>query len=267
MSGAGSLLRGAATRGASPPGRRPLGTTIAIARRDLLSLFVSPVATIVLFVFLLLNGATFDFYLRALQGDMAAVIASQFGGVPFWFLILAIPPLVTMRSIAEERRSGTFELLVSTGAGDAAIVAGKFLAGWCFISVLWLALLPLLAFAESAGRIDWGSVITLYSGLLLANALFTAIGVLASSLTQNPLVAAVLGICGNLAILFLNWLRVLFPPGAIEIRWFEYVSPVYHFGNDFTRGVIDLRIVVLYLGVAAWALFLATKALERRSWS
>jgi ABC-2 type transport system permease protein len=240
---------------------------LAIARRELLSLFVSPVATIVLFAFLLVHGATFYFYLRALDGELPAVLASQFGGVPFWFLCLSIPPLITMRSIAEERRAGTFELLVSTGAGDAEIIAGKFLAAWCFHTVLWLSVLPLLVLADRAGGVDWGVVISLYTGLVLIGALFTAVGVLASAVTQNPLVAAVLGVTANLAIFFLNWLRVLHPPGALEIRYFEYLSPVHHFGNDFSQGVVDLRVAVLYIGTALWALFLSVKALERRRWS
>jgi ABC-2 type transport system permease protein len=239
----------------------------AIARRELLSLFVSPVATIVLFAFLAIHGATFHFYLRALDGELPAVIASQFGGVPFWFLQLAIPPLITMRSIAEERRTGTFELLLSTGARDAEIVAGKFLAAWCFHLVLWSTLIPLLLLADRAGGIDWGVAISLYAGLALLGALFTAIGVLASATTQSPLVAAVLAIAANLAVFFANWLRLLHPPGSIEIRYFEYLSPVHHFGNDFARGVVDLRVAVLYLGTALWALFLAVKALERRRWS
>jgi ABC-2 type transport system permease protein len=239
----------------------------AIARRELLSLFVSPVATIVLFAFLLIHGATFHFYLRALDGEMPAVLASQFGGVPFWFLGLALPPLITMRSIAEERRAGTFELLVSTGAADAEIVAGKFIAAWTFHTLLWLSLLPLLLLADRIGRLDWGVVASLYAGIALSGALFTAVGVLASSTTQSPLAAAILGVTVNLALFFVNWLRILYPPGSLEIRYFEYLSPVYHFGSDFSQGVIDLRVAALYLGTALWALFLAVKVLERRRWS
>jgi len=240
---------------------------VAIARRELLSLFVSPVATIVLFAFLLIHGATLHFYLRALDGEVPAVLSSQFGGIPFWFLCLALPPLITMRSIAEERRAGTFELLVSTGAGDAQIVAGKFIAAWSFHMLLWLSLLPLLGLIDLIGGIDWGVVATLYAGLALCGALFTAIGVLASAATQNPLAAAILGVTADLAIFFSNWLRVLYAPGSLEIRYFEYLSPVHHFGNDFSRGVLDLRVAVLYLGTALWALFLAVKVLERRRWS
>lgn len=241
--------------------------TLAVLRRELLSLFVSPMAYVILFVFLLVNGATFQFYLGALDGNMQAILFSQFGGIPFWFLCMLVPPLIAMRSFTEERRTGTFELLVSTGVTDASMVAGKFLACWAFFLVLWVSVLPLLVLVDRVGRIDWGVVASLYVGLAMLGATFTAFGVLASSLTQNQLIAAILAVVVNLGVFFLNYLRALFPGGAIEIRIFEFVSPLYHFGNDFSQGVLDLRYLALYGGTTLWALFVATKVLERRRWS
>ncbi len=241
--------------------------TAAIVHRELLSLFTSPIAYIILFTFLLVNGATFHYYLRVLDGELAAVIASQFGAPVFWFLCLVAPPLITMRAFAEERRAGTFELLISTGIGDPALIFGKFLGGWIFQAILWCALLPLFLLLDSVGQIDWGVIVSLYIGLLLIGALFTSIGVLASSLTQNQLVAAVLAFSVNLAIFFLSFLRYLFDRGTLENRFFEHVSPLHHFGRDFSQGVVDIQTLVLYFGVIAWALFLTAKVLERRRWS
>ena len=240
---------------------------VAVARRELLSLFVSPIAYVILFIFLLVNGATFRFYLRLFGGEMEPVLIGQFAGMPFWFLVLLVPPLLTMRTFAEERRTGTFELLVTSGVGDAALVCGKFLAAWVFFLVLWTAVLPLVLLVEVHGQLDWGIVQSLYFGIFLAGGLFTAIGVLASSMTQNQLVAAVAATIANLAIFFVNFLRLLVTPGAIELRVFEYISPYYHFGSDFSRGVIDLRLLVLYGSLCAWILFIAVKVLERRRWS
>ena len=244
-----------------------IGSVSTIVRRELLSLFVSPIAYIVLFCFMLVNGATFRFYVGLYGGEMEPVLVSTFGGPAFWFLWLLIPPLITMRTFSEERRSGTFELLVTSGVSDAALVAGKFLAAWVFLGLLWAGVLPLLLLAEAYGKLDWGVVASTYCGLALSSALLAAIGVLASSLTQNQLIAAVLATVVNLGIVLSNQLRALFPPSAIELRFFEYVSPPYHFARDFSQGIVDLSTIVLYASVTVLALFATVKVLERRRWA
>ncbi len=240
---------------------------LTVAHRELLSLFISPMAYVILFVFLLVNGATYRFYIIALRGEMEPVLASQFGGIPFWFLWLLVPALVTMRTFAEERRTGTFELLVTSGISDFSVVLGKFLAAWIFVSLLWAAVLVLLLVSSIYGSLDWGIVGSLYFGLAVSSLLLTAMGVLASSFTQNQLIAAILAVSANLGLFFFHYLRVLIPPGSIEHRFFEYVSPLYHFGSDFSRGVIDLRTSILYVTLSGALLFGAVKVLERRRWT
>ncbi len=244
-----------------------IGSVRTIAKRELLSLFVSPIAYIVLFCFLLVNGAMFRFHVGLYDGEMGPVLMSMFGGPAFWFLWLLIPPLIAMRSFAEERRSGTFELLVTSGVGDLSIVLGKFIACWIFLGVLWAGLLPLLLLAEAFGQLDWGIVASTYCGLAISSALLASIGLLASSITQNQLIAAVLATVVNLGLILSNFLRALFPPSAIELRFFEYVSPPYHFARDFSQGVVDLSTLVLYASLTAWTLFATVKVLERRRWA
>ncbi|MCI0652751.1 MAG: ABC transporter permease [Planctomycetes bacterium] len=244
-------------------GLRRLG---ALYRRELLSFFVSPIAYIVLFVFLLMNGVAFYFFLRAGRGSVELLISWQYSSVIFWFLTLLVPPLLTMRAFAEEHRSATFELLATTGAADATLVAGKFLAAWTFFLLLWLALLVPYAMLEWSCDLDWGIVLAVHGGLALAGALFTAIGICASSFTRNQLVAASTAMIANLLIFFLNYFRLLYEAGDCELRVFDYLSPLSHFMNDFAIGIFDARYVVLYGSLTCFFLFLAAKALERRRW-
>ncbi|HIA27221.1 MAG TPA: hypothetical protein EYN79_03745 [Planctomycetes bacterium] len=239
---------------------------VSLYRRELLGLFVSPVAWIILFIFLLTNGATFTFYLFALDGDTSALLASQYGSISFWFLMVLIPPLLTMRSFAEERRSGTFEMLVTTGIGDGTLVVAKFLSAWSFFIFLWATLLPLWILVARFGTLDTGILLTIHLGLLLVGALFCAAGILASSISSSALIAAGVGMVLDLGFFFVNYLRGLFPAGSLEIRYLEYVSPLYHFSSDFQLGIFDVRYLVLYLTVASMLLFLAVKVLERRRW-
>ncbi|MCA8962544.1 MAG: ABC transporter permease [Planctomycetes bacterium] len=238
----------------------------AVFRREMLSYFTSPVAYIILFVFLLVNGVIFYYYLQAFGGRMSDITRVLYGEVVFWFLALLIPPLLTMRSFSEEKKSGTFELLVTTGISDAALIAGKFFAAWCYFMLLWACLWPYFLMFEYAGDPEWGIWIAFQYGIALLGSVFCATGILASSLTQNQLVAASVGTVINLLVFFLNYFRFLFQPGDLALRYFDYISPVFHFTNDYTNGLIDLRYLVLYGSVTLLFLFGAAKALEWRRW-
>ncbi|MGE3165576.1 MAG: ABC transporter permease [Planctomycetota bacterium] len=239
---------------------------LALYRKELLTYFVSPVAYIILFVFLGVNGITFYYYLVLARGNVELLLLSQYGLIPFWFLVLLVPPLLTMRTFAEERRTGTFELLVTSGVGDVPLVLAKFLGAWTFYAFLWATVLPLIVLLHWVGRVDWGIVVAIHAGILLLGALLTSVGVLASTLTRNQLVAAAVSMIANLTLLFANSFRAFFEVGQFELQYFNYVSPLFHFTRDFSRGVFDLRYLVLYASVTVFFLFLATKSLERRRW-
>ncbi len=238
----------------------------AIYRRELLSYFTSPVAYIILFVFLLANGVTFYFFINAFQGRIDDILRSLYGGIVFWFLILLIPPLLTMRAFSEEKRSGTYELLVTTGISDTALVAGKFLASWTYFMFLWGTLWPFLWMLESVANPEWGVLIAFHFGIALIGLVFCAVGLFASTLTQNQLASASVAMVLNLLVFFMSYFRSFFQPGDLALRYFDYVSPAYHFVNDFANGVIDIRYVVLYGSFSLAFLFVAVKALEWRRW-
>ncbi|MEM7166774.1 MAG: ABC transporter permease [Planctomycetota bacterium] len=243
-----------------------LRTLWALYRRELRGFFVSPIAYIILMVFLLANGVTFLFYVRALHGQLEAIVMSQFTLIPFWFLCLLVPPLLTMRTVAEERRSGTLELLATAGVTDTAIVWAKYLSSWTFLCVLWAMTIPLFVVLNWGGAVDWGVLTAVYAGIALFGALLTSIGVFASTLSQNQLVAAAVSMVVSLLLFFMNSFRYLFQVGDYEIQYFNYISPTFHFTNDFVRGVFDYRYLIIYASTSLFFLFLAIKSLERRRW-
>ncbi len=240
---------------------------LGIYRREMFSYFVSPIAYIIMMVFLLMNGVNFYFHLVVTQGYLEPLLGAQFGAsLNFWFLCLLIPPLMTMGCFTEEKRSGTYELLVTTGVGEVTLVISKFLAAWTFFVLLWVMVLPLYALLEWVGDPDWGMILSCMAGLVLLGALFTSVGVFASTFTHSQLVAASIAVIGNLLLFFLNFFRRFFSAGDFELRYFNYVSPLHHFTSDFTHGVFDYRYLISYGSLSALFLFLAVKSLERRRW-
>lgn len=237
-----------------------------VFRREVLSYFQSPVAYVILLVFLLINGITFYYFLTLFDGLLTPIVSQQYGFLSFWLLMILVPPLLTMRSFAEERRTGTYELLVTTGVEEALVVLAKFLSALFFFALLWAGVLFLFVLMETVGDLDWGVLMAVQVGILLLGSLFTSVGVLASSFTQNQLIAAAVAMIGALFLFFVHFFRFLFEAGRYELRYFDYVSPYYHFQNNFTQGILDLRYVVLYLSLTAFFLFLAVKVLERRRW-
>lgn len=232
--------------------------TLTIARREFRSYFNSPAAYIVGCLFLLLTGIMFwnSFFL-----EQRASLRQLF----FWaFTLSAIAaPALTMGLIAEEKRTGTLELLITYPVRDAEVIVGKYLGALGMFTVLLVLTLPHAFSVASLGPLDWGAAASGYLGLFLSGAAFLSIGVLASSWTNNQLVALVvgLGICGFFGLIgkFLYFL----PEGTTSV--FEWLSFGYH-ANSMERGVIDTRDVLFFVTVITLALGLAFRSLESRRW-
>ena len=179
--------------------------------------------------------------------------------------LLLIGPILTMRLLAEEQKLGTLELLLTAPVRDEEVVLGKFLAvmGILLVMLLLTFYFPLLLLLFSEP--DFGPILTGYLGMFLLSSCFLAVGLLASSLTSNQIVAAVLGV----GVLLLFWLLggassfLESIPAAQAVV--EYLSLSTHFG-DFQRGVIDSRGVLYYVTFTAAALFLAMRSVEMRRW-
>ncbi len=168
-----------------------------------------------------------------------------------------------MRLIAEEKRSGTIEVLLTLPVKDYEIILGKFLAGLILIFVAVILTLVYTLVLSGLGDLDSGSVIAGYIGLMFLGATYLSVGVFTSSLTQNQIVAFIT----SFLIIFVLYMLdkvLIFVPNFLA-SFFEYLSVNYHFSN-ISRGVIDSRDVIYYLSLIFFFLFLAVRALESRKW-
>ena len=231
---------------------------IPIFRRELRSYFNSPVAYVVIVVFLAILGW---FFTSNLFLANIASLRVVFDLVPLMFLFFV--PAVTMRLLAEERKSGTLELLTTKPVRDIEIVLGKFLAAWVLLAVTLFPTLLYLFTVMSLGSIDIGPVLAGYIGLLLMGGVYIAIGLLASSLTENQIVAFILSFLVVLALFLMDKILMYVPESFASTM--EFLAIDYHFSN-IARGVIDSRNLIYFGSVLGFSLLLTTVSLERRKW-
>jgi ABC-2 type transport system permease protein len=229
-----------------------------IFRRELRSSFDSPVAYVVIIVFLAIIGWFFTSNLFFIN---LATMRVVFDLVPLVFLFFV--PAVTMRLLAEEKKSGTLELLATRPVRDVEIVLGKFFAAWALVGAALLPTLCYLFTLMAFGRPDLGPVVTGYLGLLLMGGAYSAIGLFASSLTENQIIAFILGFLIVLALFLLDKVLMYIP--AAFASTFEYLAIDTHFSN-IARGVIDSRDVIYFASLLGISLLLTTVSLERRKW-
>lgn len=235
-----------------------MSTTLTIARREFKAYFNSPVAYFVIAIFLVMIGILF--FIPFFSQDRVSM-RDFFSLVPFLFVFFT--PAITMRLIAEERRSGTIEMLITLPVRDSEVIVGKFLAS-VFLLVVALALtLPYAFTIASFGNLDWGPVWGGYLGLLLMGLAYLALGLLTSSFTENQIVAFVVALFLSMFFLMVDRFVIFLPAFLAQI--FEYVSFGAHFRNA-ARGVVDSRDVIFFLSFTVISLFFAFRALESRQW-
>ncbi len=227
-----------------------------LTKRELHAYFDSPAAYVVLSVFLLFTGWFFG---STLFLENVASLRSVFNIVPFIFLFFI--PAITMSTFAEERRAGTLELLLTFPVRDWQIIAGKLLA----VSLFLLVAIALTAFytmtVSLLGDLDFGATVGGYLGLFLLGTTCGAIGIFASSLTRNQIVAFILGFA-IIFVLFLLDKITTFVPGTLA-GVLQYLGIDFHYQN-LLRGVIDTRDVLYYLSMTAFAFLLTAYTLARR---
>jgi ABC-type transport system involved in multi-copper enzyme maturation permease subunit len=324
----------------------------SLIRREFTAYFLSPIGYVVLVVFLAVTGDLFgqtlgylttsgpkgtEWPMQSMFGMQTRAGGRHFWDEHFWLVFLFIPPLLTMRLFAEERSSGTLEMLMTAPLRDWQVVLSKYLACLAFYVVVWLptlAYLPALLGAEvpivkavwtpyslllllglaallvglvlvlprlgtserlvSLGliaggvilaavggvlhygrdpehlleipiRLDSAPVLATYLGVFLAGAMFLAVGLLASSLVRDQMVAAIVALA--LSLVFIGagfWLPE--QDGSLRYQLVYFFSVPLHFHETFTRGRIDTRPVILYVSTALFCLFLTVRVLERRRW-
>jgi len=232
--------------------------TLTIAKREFRSYFNGPAAYIVGSLFLLVVAILFwnTFFLEQ-RASVRKLFALAYGVSVF------VAPAITMGLIAEERRNGTLELLLTYPVRDAEVVIGKYLGALGLYTVLLALTVPQVFAVGSMGQLDMGAVWAGYLGLFLSGGAFLAIGVLASSWTSNQLIALIVALSIGLFFALIGQLLIFLPDGVASI--FEWLSFGYH-ENNLERGVIDTRDVFFFVSVIALCLTLAFRSLESRLW-
>ena len=232
---------------------------LTIAQKELNTYFASPVAYVVTAFFMLVMG--YFFYLILVLSREAS-LRGLFSNMAV--ILLFVTPFLTMRLLAEEQRMGTIELLLTSPVRDWQVVLGKFLGALAFLLFMLALTLIYPLLLSRFGAPDWGPVLTGYLGVLLIGAACLAVGLFASSLSQNQIVTGFVAF----ALLIILWLlgaaAQAVGSGALG-SLFDYLAINTHF-DDFVRGVVDTQHIAYYLILTALFLFLATRVVEARRW-
>ena len=180
-------------------------------------------------------------------------------------LLMMLVPMFTMRLIAEERRSGTIEVLLTSPVTEGQVIAGKFLAALLFYVVLWLPTVIYVALLKQHSSIDLRPVAAGYVGVLLVGFLFLAVGTFTSTLTNNQLIAAILAFAALVGLFSIGLIEQLLVSSSWIRDALGYMNLWTHM-DDYAKGIIDTRHVVYELSVGLLFLFLAAKSLEVKKW-
>lgn len=226
--------------------------------KELKSYFNSPIAYIIMIVFLAIVGW---FFTSSFFTNNISSMRSMFDIVPFVFLFFI--PAITMRSFSEEKKQGTIELLLTKPVTDMELVVGKFLSAFMLMIIALLPTLIYLIVTIYVGKIDAGPVIGGYIGLILLGAVYIGIGIFTSSLTENQVVAFITSFIIVFALFMMGKILMQISPSLVSAV--EYISTDYHFSN-ISRGVIDSRDLIYYFSMIFFTIFLTKVSLESRRW-
>lgn len=234
--------------------------TMAIAKRQFASYFNGPIAYIVICTLLILLGFFFwqTFFLQE-----RASIRDLFQILPLTLIFAA--PALTMGLVADEKHNGTLEVLMTMPVSDAQVIVGKYLGVLGLYVLLLVLTLPYPLSVAALGPLDWGQTFAGYLGAFFLGATMLAMGLCASSFTDNQLVAFFVALSVNVVLVFLlRYFLPLMPTSAASVL--EWISLSYHM-DSMARGVIDSRDVIFFLSVTIFCLMFAFRALESRRWS
>jgi ABC-2 type transport system permease protein len=253
----------------------------AIYKRELFSLFVTPLAWVLIVVFLLTQGMHFyllvDEFARqasaggagaGAEGDQTPVSAFFGNTVLLYMVLFVLVPPMTMRLFAEERRSGTIESLMTAPVSSAAVVLAKYAAVLTTYVAMWLPTVLYLVIvrrADPEGSLDWHAAASAYLGVFVIGAGYLAVGLCASALTESQFVALVSTALVLLALFIVGIGEFVTRDGTAIHDVCTHVSAWAHM-NDFASGIVDSRRLVFYGTMVALPLFVATRAVDSWRW-
>jgi len=227
-----------------------------IFRKEFAAYFVSPIAYIVISIFLLVTGWLFfsTFFLFN-----QANLRNFFSLLPITFSFVV--PAVTMRLFSEEFNVGSYEVLLTLPVTCADVVLGKFLAAVAFVSAMLIPTLSYPVTISLLGELDWGPVVGGYVGTVLLAGAFAAVGLFASSLTRNQIVAFIIGVAICFSLTLVDKMLFFLPQSLLGLL--EYLGAGFHFEN-ISKGVIDSRDILYFLSVSFVGLYGAQLVLEQK---
>jgi ABC-2 type transport system permease protein len=253
-----------------------MSNILAIAHKEVRSYFASPIAYVVIGLFSLLFGY---FYVAILTWFVQQGMQMSMGMGPVTLhvnqqmirplllnatvVLLFVLPMITMRTYAEEKRSGTIELLLTSPLTDLQIILGKFFGAMTLYATMLGVTLVYVAGLFVFGTPEWKPIATAYLGLLLLGGCFVSIGLLISSLTKNQIVAGMVTFGVFLLLWVIDWIGSFAGPAVEPVV--QYLSITQHF-DDFAKGVIDTKHVIYYLSFMTFGLFLTAKSVDSERW-
>lgn len=232
-----------------------------VMRRELAAFFWSPIAYVVLTIFLLVCGILFAL-VSFVPGGESSLRTLLGGQLPL--ILVFVVPMLTMRLFSEEYRSGTIETLMTAPVSETDVVLGKFLGGFLFYVVLVASTAVYAVIMASFGRLDPGMLFCNYLGLVLLGGLFVSIGLFFSACTRNQIVAVICSFVFIGVFTFLANLLAQKTSGALRLL-LHHLSILDHY-QDFARGLLDVDHVIFFVTTTALFLFLSVKVLESRRW-
>jgi ABC-2 type transport system permease protein len=240
-----------------------MNNVLAVAKRELKSAFNSPVAYVVILGYLLFTGI-YLYFINAFYSLGQADLRAYFSIMPIVLAFLV--PALTMRSWAEERRLGTYELLLTLPFSENQLVIGKFLSSFALAAIAIALTIPVPLMASMLGSFDAGVLVAQYTGVLFEAAAAIAIGEWISSLAKNQVSAFLGTVLVLLALVLVDRISSFFGSGGFVASLLNWLSLSYHF-DSFSRGVVDSRDLAYYVSALVLFLYLSSWGLNRRKWS
>jgi ABC-2 type transport system permease protein len=243
---------------------------VAVFRREMLSLWVTPLAWVLLFIFLLLQGASFyQILLHFASFSNVSIdsgpVQAYFGQSLFLVLsLLLVCPALTMRLFAEERRSGTIEGLLTAPVSAGQVVLGKYAATLTTFGLLWLPTVLYIVILRTSGDVDWHVVAASYLGVMGVGAGYLAVGTLMSAMTRSQLIAMMLTALVIFGLLILGIGERIFDPGPLRDAC-AHVSVLSQV-DELSKGIVDLRRLVFDASLVALPLFVSVRVVDSWRW-
>jgi ABC-2 type transport system permease protein len=245
---------------------------LTLLRRELAAFFFSLTGYVIIAAVTLVIGSTFMMFIHILGTEPVSMPMTElfFNSQLFWIVLMLVTPVITMRLFALEKATGTFETLMTTTVGDVQVVAAKFAAALVFYAVMWLppigCLFIVRHFTNQPGTLDAGTLGGTCAGIFLSGCLFLAMGCFASSLTRSQVAAAMISLATGVILFIVAYLARATP--AVE-QWQAQVLTYFNLFDqmeNFSRGVVDTRVVIFYASATFFFLFLTLRAVESRRW-